>query len=155
VNVNRFVRFAEIGNRRRAMLAEATVYLLAARLTLIFVPFRRLAPRLGTFVSPGDPRASREAAGTRGDAGLAADVSWAVTRAARYLPFQLVCLPQAIAAQTMLRRRGVRSIMHFGARGGTLDAHAWLDAGGVEVTGFPVALGFVEIACFVWEGRRA
>lgn len=30
-----------------------------------------------------------------------------------------------------------------------LDAHAWLDAAGVEVTGYPVAEGFAEIACFV------
>jgi hypothetical protein len=30
-----------------------------------------------------------------------------------------------------------------------LDAHAWLDAAGVEVTGYPVAENFAEIACFV------
>ena len=30
-----------------------------------------------------------------------------------------------------------------------LDAHAWLDAAGVEVTGYPVPGKFAEIACFV------
>jgi hypothetical protein len=30
-----------------------------------------------------------------------------------------------------------------------LDAHAWLDAAGVEVPGYPVAENFAEIACFV------
>jgi hypothetical protein len=30
-----------------------------------------------------------------------------------------------------------------------IDAHAWLDAAGVEVTGYPVANTFAEIACFV------
>ena len=30
-----------------------------------------------------------------------------------------------------------------------LDTHAWLDAAGVEVTGYPVAPHFAEIACFV------
>jgi hypothetical protein len=30
-----------------------------------------------------------------------------------------------------------------------LDDHAWPDAAGVEVTGYPVAEGFAEIACFV------
>lgn len=30
-----------------------------------------------------------------------------------------------------------------------LDAQAWLDAAGVVVTGYPVAQGFAEIACFV------
>jgi hypothetical protein len=57
-----------------------------------------------------------------------------------------------MAAQAMLRRRGVHSVMHFGAARGAdmpLDAHAWLDAAGVEVTGYPVAENFTEIACFV------
>jgi hypothetical protein len=42
--------------------------------------------------------------------------------------------------------------MHFGAARGAdtpLDAHAWLDAAGVEVTGYPLAGNFTEIACFV------
>lgn len=57
-----------------------------------------------------------------------------------------------LAARVMLKRRGVASVMHFGAAKGEtkpLDAHAWLDAAGVEVTGYPVAKGFSEIACFV------
>ncbi len=56
---------------------------------------------------------------------LAEDIGWAVTRAARYLPFKAVCLPQAMAARVMLERRGVKSIMHFGAAKGAqkpLDA---------------------------------
>jgi hypothetical protein len=82
---------------------------------------------------------------------------WAVTRAARHVPFSAVCLPQAMAARIMLKRRGVDSVLHFGARIGQdkigqdkpIDAHAWLDAAGVEVTGYPVANTFAEIACFV------
>jgi len=57
-----------------------------------------------------------------------------------------------MAARIMLRRRGIASVMHFGAAKGKenpLDAHAWLDAAGVEVTGYPVAPGFAEIGCFV------
>jgi hypothetical protein len=147
------LRFKQVDNRRRAFLAEAVVYLLAARLALIFVPFPRLARQLGSFVPPTDPRATlpRAAAGPN-HTQLAAEVSWAVTRAARYVPFNAVCLPQAMAARVMLKRRGVQSVMHFGAAKGKekpLDAHAWLDAAGVEVTGYPVAENFAEIACFV------
>jgi hypothetical protein len=146
-------RFGQIDNRRRALLAEAVACLLAARLALIFIPFPRLAPRLGTFVPPTDPRALRARTQAVDDqARLAEDIGWAVTRAARYLPFKAVCLPQAMAARVMLKRRRVESVMHFGAARGTdkpLDAHAWLDAAGVEVTGYPVAKDFAEIACFV------
>jgi hypothetical protein len=146
-------RFVEVDNRRRALLAEAVAYLFAARLALIFIPFPRLAPHLGTFVPPAEARAYAVRTKTAPEeAQLAEDIGWAVTRAARYLPFKAVCLPQAIAAQVMLRRRGVKSVMHFGAAKGTekpLDAHAWLDAAGVAVTGYPVMENFAEIACFV------
>ena len=145
-------RFAQVGSRRRALLIEAVFWLAAARLALIFIPFPRLARRLGDFVPPSDPRALRAKVPVEGEATLAAEIGWAVTRAARYLPFKAVCLPQAMAARVMLKRRGVKSVMHFGAAKGEekpLDAHAWLDAAGVEVTGYPVAKNFAEIACFV------
>jgi hypothetical protein len=149
----RLRRFGQIDNRRRALLAEAVACLLAARLALYFIPFPRLARRLGAFVPPSDPRVIQAGAWTApARAQLAEDIGWAVTRAARYVPFKAVCLPQAMAARVMLKRRGVKSVMHFGAAKGTdkpLDAHAWLDAAGVEVTGYPVAHGFTEIACFV------
>jgi hypothetical protein len=146
-------RFGQLDNGRRALLAEAVACLFAARLALIFIPFPRLARRLGSFVPPTDPRAAPAATETTQDqARLAEDVGWAVTRAARYAPFNAVCLPQAMAARAMLERRGVKSVMYFGAAKGTekpFDGHAWLDAAGVEVTGYPVAENFAEIACFV------
>jgi Transglutaminase-like superfamily len=147
------LRWKQLDNRRRLLLVEAIADLSVARLALVFVPFPRLARRLGTFVSPGDPRAGGAKFGPPDKQTLLAqDVGWAVTRAARYVPFRAVCLPQAMAARVMLKRRGVGSVMHFGAAMGLekpIDAHAWLDAAGVEVTGYPVANNFTEIACFV------
>jgi hypothetical protein len=146
-------RFAQVGHARRALVVEAVVYLLLARLGLIFVPFPALARRLGSFVPPSDPRAvAARAAAAQEQVRIASEIGWAVTRSARYVPFKAVCLPQAMAARVMLKRRGVASVMHFGAARGAekpLDAHAWLDAAGVEVTGYPVAANFAEIACFV------
>ncbi|MEJ0026252.1 MAG: lasso peptide biosynthesis B2 protein [Rhizomicrobium sp.] len=146
-------RFVQVDGRRRLLVVEAATCLLAARLALVFVPFPRLARRLGTFVSPTDPRASHGAAqALPRDALIARETGWAVTRAARHVPFRAVCLPQAMAAQFMLRRRGVTSVMRFGAGkkvDSPLEAHAWLDAANVEVTGYPVAPNIVEIACFV------
>jgi len=146
-------RFGQIDNRRRALVIEAVACLLLARLALVFIPFPRLARRLGTFVPPTDPRAAHAKTVTTPDQAIvAADIGWAVTRAARHVPFKAVCLPQAMAARVMLKRRGVSSVMHFGAAKGRtrpLDAHAWLDAAGVEVTGYPIAESFAEVACFV------
>ncbi len=147
------LRFRQIDHHSRALLVEAVACLLAARLALIFIPFPRLARHLGSFVPPAEARAFAARTQTEPEQSrLAEEIGWAVTRAARYVPFKAVCLPQAMAARVMLKRRGVKSVMHFGAAKGKekpLDAHAWLDAAGVEVTGYPVAENFVEIACFV------
>jgi hypothetical protein len=146
-------RLAELDRRRRGLLIEAAFWLLAARIALLAVPFPRLARRIGDFVAPTDARvAERRQLASPADAELAAAIGWATVRAARHVPFRAVCLPQAMAARIMLRRRGVASVLHFGAakgRGRPVDAHAWLDAAGVEVTGYPVGDQFAEIACFV------
>ena len=144
-------RFAQIDNRRRALVIEAVICLLLSRLALIFIPFPHLARRLGTFVPPSDLRVS-PAPSSQENVRTAEDIGWAVTRAARHVPFKAVCLPQAMTARVMLMRRGVSSVLHFGAGKGEekpLEAHAWLDAAGVEVTGYPVAKNLAEIGCFV------
>jgi hypothetical protein len=151
--LGRLRRFMQIGNRRRALLIEAVLWLLLARLGLAFIPFPRLASHLGRLVSPQKARTLQSNVEIlRDHIDLAGEIGWAVTRAARHAPFRAVCLPQAMAGRIMLRRRGVESVMHFGARMGEdkpIDAHAWLDAAGVQVTGYPVADDFAEIACFV------
>lgn len=146
-------RFFRLPHPRRALLIEAALYLLLARLTLIIVPFPRLSHRIGTFVGPADPRAIRAQQDKLPDqAHTALEVGWAVSRAAGYVPFKAMCLPQAMSAKAMLRRRRIKSVLHFGTTGGkkaALVAHVWLDAAGVEVTGYPVGNEFTEIACFV------
>lgn len=145
-------KFAQLGGSRRGLLLEALAHLLAARLALVLVPFPRLAGWLGRFVAPADAYRAQPALPDPTQAALAAEIGWAVTRAAHRAPFRAVCLPQAMAAQAMLRRRGVASVMHFGVArdpAGATVAHAWLDAAGIEVTGYPLDPRLAEIACFV------
>ena len=135
------------------MLLEAASWLALARLTVLVVPFPRIARHLGTFTTPAeglkhgcplDPSPVQ--------ARLARDIGRAVRRAAHRLPFEVVCLPQAIAAKAMLRRRGIASALYFGALNdpaGKLATHAWLLAAGIEVTGYPVARDCVAVSCFV------
>lgn len=146
-------RLVQVDWRERGLLAEAVARLIVARFRIAGQPFRRIATTLGTFVPPADPRiAQAKAPGPEREAKVARDIGWAVTRAANHVPFKAVCLPQAMAAHAMLRRRGVDSVMHFGARKSAekpIDAHAWLDAAGVEVTGYPLQDGMTEIGAFV------
>src|SRR5882757_1293898 len=111
-------RLGEAGPRRRALLMQAVAWLLLARLALVFVSFPVLARRLGTFVPPTDRRASAASEGSRDQVEIAKEIGWAITRAARHMPFAAVCLPQAMAARMMLTRRGVHCVLHFGAAKG-------------------------------------
>ena len=149
----RLHKFVRLNHERRALLPEAAAWLLLTRVALLVVPFPRLARHLGTFVPPSDSRVCQaRSVGAPDQVRLVSEIAWAVNRAARHVPFRAVCLPQAMAARIMLARRGISSVLHFGAATGRdkpLDAHAWLDAAGLEVTGYPVAGDFAEIACFV------
>lgn len=111
-------------------LAEALVLCTVASVMLRVLPFSRVAPRLGMHMAVSPPH---HPGATTGDVRR---VRLAVARAARLLPWKPVCLPQAVTAQWMLRRRAVPSTLYLGTdpeRG--LDAHAWVRVGGVIVTG--------------------
>lgn len=108
-------RFWRTAGSRKALLAEAAFFLALSRAALVGVPFRRIARRLGTLVAPSALPVQAGRHRLPDQAHIATDVGWAVTAAARHLPFKAVCLPQAIAAKLMLERRGVACILHLGA----------------------------------------
>ena len=62
----------------------------------------------------------------------------AILRALRNMPVEPNCLPQALTACTMLRRRGAACALHIGAsrsESGPPRFHAWAVADGLWVTG--------------------
>jgi len=150
---SKFRRLVRLDGHSRALLLEAVLWLALARVAVRIVPFPQIARRLGAFTSPADGLpAGAPPNPLPAEALLAKEIGWAVTRAARHVPFKAVCLPQALAAKMMLRRRGIGGVLYFGiARdaAGSIEAHAWLLASGVEVTGYPVANDFIPIACFI------
>jgi hypothetical protein len=69
---------------------------------------------------------------------------------------QAACLPRALAAQAMLRRRGVASRLCLGVarEGQVLSAHAWLELGqDVIIVGEAQAPRFIRLVEF--GGERA
>ncbi len=120
--------FMRMDRVRRALLVEVLMALAIARLALLLFPFRHVAHHLGALAPPGEDVSTET---EPGDARLAREIGWAVGRMAAHVPFKAVCLQQAIAAKLMLRRRGIRSALHFGIANGegsgeSLRAHAWL-----------------------------
>ncbi|MBF0234998.1 MAG: lasso peptide biosynthesis B2 protein [Desulfamplus sp.] len=71
----------------------------------------------------------------------ALDTARAIKRACRWLPFNTTCLAQSMAAQSMLNRRGVSCIIHFGVRKSEADLnfHAWVLHEDLMVTGGDVS----------------
>jgi hypothetical protein len=144
--------FLAAGPRRQLLVAEAVPRLLAARLALLAMPFEKMSRDFGSFVAPDDPRANAPMPPDPTSAGLIEDIGWAIRATAPFMPFQSLCLQQAMAARAMLRRRGIACRMHFGAgRDGTgsMIAHAWVDVAGLKVTGYPVPASIAEIGCFI------
>lgn len=66
----------------------------------------------------------------------------------RRLPWRVHCFEKALAADRWLRRRGLRSTLHYGARGSdsSLEAHVWVTSGGTPVVGCENASDFRELA---------
>ena len=109
---------------RRLYLREAAVMLFVARLAVRFIP----PARLFAWASR-PPRRIRRFAGEE-----VRWVSWAVETIGAKPWMQALCLPRALAAQAMLRRRGIASRLCLGVarEGGALAAHAWIEVGQEE-----------------------
>ena len=117
---------------RRATL-EAIGELVSAHFRIRAVPPRRWRSRFGSVASGELP-----APYTPDQLGTVRRVRLAIARALRNVPGSPNCLPQALAARRMLRRRGIASQLYLGTeRDGTgiPRFHAWLKVGEEWVTG--------------------
>lgn len=127
------------------LLLEAVLMLGIARLAIIVLTFRRIAPWLGVRQSatPAAPLPETHVL-------LLKRIGWAVQTAATHLPWQAVCLPQAIAARLMLRRRGFACTLYLGVSndGAEFKAHAWIRAGDVIVTGYQDMQKYTVVSSF-------
>ncbi len=139
-------KFSRLRWRERGRLGEAFFYLALARIALLFIPFKRLAARLGKqqHQSPATLALPIQHAQAR-------RIGWAVTTMSRYVPWDSACLAQAVAAKWMLQKRGLTSTMYLGVAYDAqkkMLAHAWLRCGEVYVTGAPQHKRFTVVATF-------
>lgn len=130
-----------------ALLLQSFFLLAFWRLALRTMPLRILSRHFG----------KRPTAKAEGDEDLIKRVRWAVIAAARHAPLEFVCFPQAIVAQSILRRGGVASTMYYGVAHtteGNLEAHVWLVADGVNVVGAERAANFRVLKTFPDTGEQ-
>jgi hypothetical protein len=143
--------FAGLPLFTKVWLVPAWLELGLSRALILVVPFRTLAPRLGT----AQGIAANVPLLTPAQEARARAIGRTIRLAARYTPWTSNCFPQAVVARTMLGMHGIPYAIHFGLmpaeprgggvhthapdpRGGaptTMRAHAWVVAGRVPVTG--------------------
>ena len=125
---------------RRVYLREAAVMLVLARLAVRLVPPARIFAW-----AKRPPRHIHR---------FAVDevswISWAVESLGARPWMNALCLPRALAAHAMLRRRGIASRLCLGVArdGGELAAHAWVEIGEDKIVGGSEADGFTRLAEF-------
>jgi hypothetical protein len=130
----------KLATRRRAYLREAIFMLAIARFAVQFVP----APRIFAWADRPPRRISRFAIDE-------ADwIFWAVECIGAKPWMGALCLPSALAAHAMLRRRGIASRICLGVarKGNELAAHAWVEAGENKVFNGAEAHNFTRLAEF-------
>lgn len=150
----RLADFRRLARSDLWLTLEAVLALSLAAVALRLLPFRWLIRWSGALA--GKAPCGHTPAHDARHPGLPGRIGKAVERAARHLPLTLLCLPQALAANWMLRRRGVATSLHFGlalcappAR--RMRAHAWLTADGQAVVGAAGRRAFTEVARFSEE----
>ena len=137
-------RFRALDRIDRRLVIEAVLLLTFVSIALEIVRFPRLRRMLGGYTR----RAGR---GTL-TGNPVNRIARAIERGSRHAPRRATCLVQALAADAMLRRRGVPSVVHLGVLGQRpggepLEAHAWVESGGVVVTGWTAGLSdYVELS---------
>ena len=141
----RIRQFYRLPSDERNLLVEAYFALGIARLALLSVPGRWTTRWMGERQreTSSQPGADVEAMSRR--------IGLAIARASRYTPWSSVCLPQALAAKAMLRRRGVATTIYLGlskTSDRAMAAHAWTRCGSVIVTGAREAALHTRVASF-------
>jgi hypothetical protein len=126
--------FAGLPLFTKVWLVPAWLELGLSRALILVVPFRTLAPRLGT----AQGTAANVPLLTPAQEARARAIGRTIRLAARYTPWTSNCFPQAVVARTMLGMHGIPYAIHFGLMpdgNAGMRAHAWVVAGRVPVTG--------------------
>lgn len=137
-------RFRGLAPKDRMTLIRVTVALANASIAIRLLPFRKVVSSAEGDITTHEPDAAscaREIERTR----------WAVEALARRLPWRIVCFQKGLALHRLLRRRGIRTRLHYGvAPGGEgpLKAHVWVTHDGVAVIGGAEAQDYTCLATF-------
>ena len=122
---------------------EAWCLLHLAKLVILFMPFKKIASRIG--------RLKVESTHDLQSMEKPTQIEHAVRRASRYTLHESKCYDQALTAKALLGQMGLPATIYFGlAKKGEnqLSAHAWVRCGNTIITGKARMERFTVVTCF-------
>lgn len=132
-----------------AWLTPVWLLLGVAKALIIAVSFKRISPLFGDSGGIDPLRPLIEPS----QVNRAIQIGRVIRMAARYTPWDSNCFPQAIVARVLLGFNGIPYAMYLGLRrdpsGPGLQAHAWVAAGRIDVTGGASFSRFTVVSMFL------
>jgi len=136
--------FQELSGSDRRLLLSALSWIAFARFAILVLPFARIG-RLASWRVRADQQSEPDRTHS------IKRIRWAVSAVSRRVPWRALCFEQGLAAQIMLRRRGIPSTLYYGAASDAaagLSAHVWVRDGATDVVGCEIASRYGVLAMF-------
>lgn len=131
---NKMRALAGLDVRTLLLFIESFMYLGWARFQLVYRPFARISPSLGSYMLETESGLPIPAHHRRS----LLHIRSAIHIMSKYTLWESKCLVRAVAAMKMLERRRIESTLYLGTakdEHGNMIAHAWLRSGSFYVTG--------------------
>ena len=125
--------FTSVPWSTRLLFAEAVFTSVYVKITLILLPYRKVAKWLG--VSGKLNTTTREEQSLK----IIEKVRFAIRLCDKYTPWPTECYTRALTGKIILNRRKIDSTLFLGfcrEATGEMKGHAWLQSSGLIVTGF-------------------
>jgi len=149
-------QFLALPLAEKRIFVEGWLLLGYMRAAILITSFKKLAAQLQHHPDiPGVTPLSSE------QLRRAARIGHLVASAARYTPWQSLCLTQVLVVQRLLASRNIPGQFFLGVRRGCeltddptgLSAHAWLQCGDIIVNGAAGHERFTVVSTFSWGAR--
>jgi hypothetical protein len=153
--ITRMRKFIGLNAEEKQVLLTAWFCLGWMRAAILTRPFKQLVGGVEHCRPPATPPFA-----TASEMERASRFGWLVAVAARYTPWQSLCLVQVLVLQRFLAKRGIPGQFYLGVRTSasdafdprSLSAHAWLQCGEIIVSGAPGSEEYTVVSAFRWGG---
>lgn len=142
--MTRLVKIAKMPINKKFLFTETFIWLGLARLILLVLPFKQVAPWLGKHqIATNNYNSAQKE--------IIDKMAYFIRNASPHTPWESKCLVQAMAARWMLQRRGIGGTLYLGVtkeEGENMKAHAWFKCGDLFVTGRKGHRQYTVVSCF-------